>query len=260
MISKKVKDIVNSYLQTPVVEEDFVSIEDLDEGLMEDLNDDIDIDFIIDDIANFYNESDEETQAVLDEMLEEEDGIENIVSVIYEEDDEDEEEEIEEEEITELSKDVLARYTKKAAVNIRTKSNIHHGYEDIKADITKVMLKHSPNVDPYSNHDRDPDTLKQSSKEHEVISNMIKLNQHKQNNRIEGIGRAVVNLAKAKAPASKNPGPTIDQKTKLGLAKTKISATKTTDPKASAPGPTVDQPSKTGNEKPTVSTTKTTKH
>ena len=59
---------------------------------------------------------------------------------------------------------------------------------------------------------------------------MIKDNQHKQNNRIEGIGRAVVNLAKAKAPASKNPGHAIDQ------------------------------PSKTGNEKPTVSTTKTTKH
>lgn len=256
-MNNKLRDIINDYLK-----DDYADIADLDEDLMddsfdEDFDEEEEIDTVIQDITNLYNESDEETQAIIDILIEEEDGIETLVNSMYgleEEEDELDEGIIknivrkitkkdpnEETELTELSKDVLARYAKKAAVNIRTKSNIHHGFEDIKADITKVIVKNSPYSSPHSKHDRDPDALKHASKQHEVISDMIKDNQHKQNNRIEGIGRAVVKLAKATAPKSKNPGPTIDQPSKLGLANPKAFAKleKILAPASKNPGPTI---------------------
>ena len=208
-MNNKLRDIINDYLK-----DDYADIADLDEDLMddsfdEDFDEEEEIDTVIQDITNLYNESDEETQAIIDILIEEEDGIETLVNSMYglEEEEEDEIEEgmigdvktfikkkiagptpaerqqknrdvlnkhfakqskgfndiiakerakerakkanEETEEISELSKDVLARYAKKAAVNIRTKSNIHHGFEDIKADITKVIVKNSPYSSPH---------------------------------------------------------------------------------------------------------------
>ena len=82
-MNNKLRDIINDYLK-----DDYADIADLDEDLMddsfdEDFDEEEEIDIVIQDITNLYNESDEETQAIIDILIEEEDGIETLVNSMY---------------------------------------------------------------------------------------------------------------------------------------------------------------------------------
>jgi len=141
-MNKTVRDIIESYVPknkaAPEVldenEENFIDDEEFfdDEELDEEVTDQI-----INDITELYNDADEETQNMLDEMIETEEGLEKIVSAIYEEDCDDEEDEDEDEDeedvkeeiqdadfenIQELKTSTLVSYVGKAANDVASNS------------------------------------------------------------------------------------------------------------------------------------------
>lgn len=260
-MNNKLRDIINDYLK-----DDYADIADLDEDLMddsfdEDFDEEEEIDTVIQDITNLYNESDEETQAIIDILIEEEDGIETLVNSMYGLEEE-EEDEIEEGMIGDVktfikkkiagptpaerqqkNRDVLNKHFAKQSKGFndiiakeRAKERAKKANEEVEEELDEGMIKSIGNVFKKKvAPKRYPDTQHAKNTDHKYDMNTMsatekawaarqKAKKANEETELTELSKDVLARYAKKAPASKNPGPTIDQPSKLGLANPKAFA------------------------------------